>query len=74
MRGNLFSPGFSQTLTLSGQLRFEKDDVLTIKVSFEAPEKIIGQIFSFVEQVVDAVTGQNSGALASRLEIVNVGA
>ena len=74
MRGNLYTPGFSQTLSLSGKLRFEKDDVLTVKASFEAPNNIIGQIFSFVEQVVDAISGQNSGALASRLDIVNVGA
>lgn len=74
MRGNLFTPGFSQTLSVSGKVRFEKDDVLTVKASFEANNNIIDQIFSFVEQVVDAVTGQNTSVLTSRLEIANVGA
>ena len=48
--------------------------MLTVKASFEAPSNIVGQIFSFVEQVVDSITGQNTGAIASRLDIVNVGA
>ena len=74
MRGNLYTPGFSQTLSVSGKLRFNKDDVLTVKASFEAPNNIIGQIFSFVEQVVNAVTQQNTSVITSRLDIVNVGA
>ena len=73
MKGNLQSPGFSQTLALSGKLRFAKDDVLTVKVSFDAPSSILGAIFSFVEQVVDLVAGQNS-KVQSRIDIVNVGA
>lgn len=74
MRGNLFKPGFSQTLSVSGKLRFEKDDVLTVKCSFEAPGNILGQIFSFVEQVGNFISGQNTSVITSRLDIVNVGA
>jgi hypothetical protein len=73
MKGNLQVPGFSQTLALSGKVRFAKDDVLTVKCSFDAPNNIIGAIFSFVEQIADAVINQNS-KVQSRIDIVNVGA
>ena len=74
MRGNLFTPGFSQTLSVSEKLRFNTDDVLTVKCSFEAPNNIIGLVFSFVEQVIDQITQQNTAVITSRMSIVNVGA
>lgn len=74
MKGNLQTPGFSQTLSVSGKLRFNKDDVLTVKASFEANNNIVGQVFSFIEQGIDLLTGQNTAVLTSRLDIVNVGA
>lgn len=73
MRGNLFTPGFSQTLSASGQLKFNADDVLTVKVSFEAPSNILGQIFSFVEGAVSNVFGTGS-KVTSRLDMTRLGA
>lgn len=37
LRGNLFTPGFSQTLSVHGMLRFTANDVLTVKVKYHAP-------------------------------------
>jgi len=37
LRGNLFTPGFSQTLMVNGPLRFNANDVLTVKVKYHAP-------------------------------------
>lgn len=37
IRGNGFIPGFSQTITCTGPLRFAPNDVLTVQVSYHAP-------------------------------------
>jgi len=49
MRGNVFQPGFSQTLQVAGKLRFNANDVLTIKTMHVASGGLIGQIFSFFD-------------------------
>jgi hypothetical protein len=41
IRGNLFTPGFSQTMTVTGPLRFNAGDVLTVKVSYTFPGLIL---------------------------------
>lgn len=48
MRGNLFTPGFSQTLTVTGPLRFALNDVVTVKASFTAPG-LITWLLSFFD-------------------------
>lgn len=73
MRGNLYTPGFSQTLAVTGKLQFQTDDVLTVKVSYEAPANLLGQIFSFVEGVLAGVVGNGSRTLCSRLDINYIG-
>lgn len=75
IRGNGFKPGFSQTVSVSGKLRFEKDQVLTVKVSYEAPALFQGRIFSYVEQLINNILpGDQGSKVASRIDIVNVGA
>jgi len=49
MRGQAFSPGFSQTLPVSGKLRFGLNDILTVKAKFVASGSIIDAIFSFFD-------------------------
>ena len=49
MRGNLFTPGFSQTLQLAGKLRFAENDVLTLKASYTAGPGLLNLIFSWFD-------------------------
>jgi len=49
MRGGGFNPGFSQTLDVNGQLRFNTNDVLTVKVRYTASGNIIDQIFTWFD-------------------------
>ena len=49
MRGNLFSPGFSQTLFLSGTLNFQTNDVLRVRVRVKVGSSLIVTIFSFFD-------------------------
>lgn len=49
MRGNTFKPGFSQSLPLAGSVRFNANDVLTVKVRYVAPGGLLGLIFSFFD-------------------------
>lgn len=49
MRGAVFTPGFSQTLDLSGVLRFNTNDVLTLKVKYVASPNILEFIFSWFD-------------------------
>lgn len=49
MRGDFFSPGFSQTLDLTGSLRFATNDVLTVKVKYVASGGLLGFIFSWFD-------------------------
>lgn len=60
MRGNLFSPGFSQTLTVTGPIRFAANDVLTVKVSYHAPG-LITWFLSFFD---------SADKINSRLDVV----
>ena len=45
LRGNLFVPGFSQTVYVGGHLRFAANDVLTVRVRY-TPPGIIGAILA----------------------------
>jgi hypothetical protein len=72
MRGNLYTPNFSQTLSLSGKLRFTTDQVLTVKVSYTANNNIVEKVFSFVEAAVDTILGTGS-RITSRIDVVYVG-
>lgn len=49
MRGGGFNPGFSQTLDLGGQLRFNTNDVLTVKVSYTGSGNLVDQIFTWFD-------------------------
>jgi len=49
MRGAVFTPGFSQTLDLSGQLRFNTNDVFTVKVKYVASPNLLEWIFSWFD-------------------------
>lgn len=48
MRGNLFTPGFSQTLYVSGKLRCAAGSALQVKASYNTSGVINGVISSFV--------------------------
>jgi hypothetical protein len=50
IRGSGFTPGFSQTLSLSGLIRLAEGDVVTLKARYTAPNNIIDKIFSFFDQ------------------------
>lgn len=65
MRGNTFTPGFSQTLPLSGKYRFAANDVLRIKVNYTQSGGIINLFLSFFD------TGSK---INSRLELAYLGA
>lgn len=49
MRGQGFNPGFSQTLDVSGKLRFGANDVLTVKARFVSSGSLLDLIFSFFD-------------------------
>lgn len=65
MRGNLFTPGFSQTLSVSGKVRFAQNDILTVKAKYTASNSIINQIFSFFD---------GTSKIQSRIEVSFLGA
>jgi hypothetical protein len=56
MRGNTFTPGFSQTLSVSGKLRCAAGDILQVKVKYTAGASLLDKIFSYF----DAPTKVNS--------------
>jgi len=64
-RGETFTPGFSQTIHLSGKWRFAAGDVLRVKVDFLASTGILGSIFLFFEQLVGQ---QPHSQITSRME------
>lgn len=64
LRGNVFQPGFSQTLTVVGKLRLAVNDTVTVKASYSAPSNLLELIFSFF----DAPSKVNS-----RLDIAYLG-
>jgi len=68
IRGNLFKPGFSQTLTLAGKVRFAQNDVLTVRVKYVAPNNLIDKIFSFFEEALG-----NDSRVQSRIDISFLG-
>lgn len=72
MRGNLNTPNFSQTVLVSGKLRFTANQVLTVKVSYTANTTIVDKIFSFVETAANTVLGTSS-SITSRIDVVYVG-
>lgn len=49
LRGNVFQPGFSQTITATGPLRLALNDVVTVKVKYTAGGGLLGFIFSFFD-------------------------
>jgi len=49
MRGNGAVPGFSQTLSLSGKIRFAESDVLSIKAKYTAASGLLNLIFSWFD-------------------------
>ena len=61
MRGGPFTPSFSQTLSLSGTVRFAENDLIQAKARFSAPSNIIEQIFSYFDA---------SSRVMSRLDLV----
>ena len=49
MRGNTFTPGFSQTLSVQGKLRFAAGDVLQVKAKYTAGSSLLDKIFSYFD-------------------------
>lgn len=49
MKGNGSTPGFSQTLSLSGKLRLAESDVLSIKAKYTATSSLLNKIFSWFD-------------------------
>lgn len=64
LRGNIFSPGFSQTLYCSGKLRFSANDVLRVIASYTENNNIIDKIFSYFDY---------SSQVKSRIDINFIG-
>jgi hypothetical protein len=46
MRGNLYTPGFSQTISTSGNLRLQYGDIIQVMAAYQASGSILNQIFS----------------------------
>lgn len=72
MRGNLSAPGFSQTLSVSGKIRFRADEVLTAKVSFTPPGLGQGLVLSYVEKAVSTLFDTGS-KVTSRIDVIYTG-
>lgn len=49
IRGSGFTPGFSQTLSLSAPIRLADGDVVTLKAYYTASSNLIDKIFSFFD-------------------------
>lgn len=49
IRGNDFTPGFSQTLSLSSKIRVAAGDAISIKAFYSAKSDLLSQIFSFFD-------------------------
>ena len=49
MRGNTYTPAFSQTLGVSGKLRLAENDVVQVKVKYTASGSLLDQIFSYFD-------------------------
>lgn len=64
MRGNVFQPGFSQTLSLSAPLRLAEGDVINLKAKYTASGGLLSQIFSFFD---------SSSKVNSRLDLTYIG-
>lgn len=47
MRGNLLTPGFSQTISTSGKLRLVVGDIVRVKAYYTNSDNIFDQIFSY---------------------------
>lgn len=61
MRGQGFNPGFSQTLAVSGKLRFGANDILSLKAKFVSSGNIIDNIFTWFD---------NGSKVNSRLDMI----
>lgn len=64
MRGNLFTPGFSQTLSLSAPVRFSENDILQVKAMFTVSNSLL----DLINTAWDAPSKVNS-----RIDITYVG-
>lgn len=49
LRGNSFTPGFSQVLSLSAPIRLAENDVVTVKALYRPRNNIIDPIFSWLD-------------------------
>lgn len=50
IRGNDFTPGFSQTLSLSSKIRVGAGETLSIKATYQAKADLLSQILSFFDE------------------------
>jgi hypothetical protein len=64
LRGNTFVPQFSQTVAVTGKLRFGPNDILTVKVSYKQPGGFIGFLLSFID---------GTSKVKSRLDLAFIG-
>lgn len=64
MRGNLFTPGFSQTLYVGGKLPLKIDDFVQVVVSYTATSNIVDQILSYFDP---------ASAISSRIDLSFLG-
>jgi hypothetical protein len=49
MRGELFTPGFSQTLAVTGKIRLAVNDIIQLKARYTASGGLLSLIFSFFD-------------------------
>lgn len=62
--GNVFVPNFSQSLTISGKMRFAANDILQVKVWYKQPSGLIGFLLSFID---------SPSKVMSRLDLAFIG-
>lgn len=49
IKGGLFTPGFSQSLNISGKMRLAIGDVVTVRAKYTAPNGLLTSIFSWFD-------------------------
>jgi len=72
LRGESFTPGFSQTLSASGTYRFAANDVATVNAQFTAGSTIADSILTFVQNIQGIQVNPNA-SLTSRFSMVYQG-
>jgi hypothetical protein len=56
MRGDVYIPGFSQTLSASGKYRFNAGDIVRLKVDYTVSAGLVNLIDTFIEHILGQAT------------------